>query len=149
MYKLTSTTSILRTADNASIPADPANSDYLRYLMWIDEGNTPEPVPVPTDAEQEKATQAALTSALNNHLNAVAGERSYDDRFTCSLRAGYPGPFQPEGQAFAAWMDDCNMLAYQIMSEVKQGLRQIPTESELIAALPLIEWPPSPVPVGA
>jgi len=93
--------------------------------------------------------QSRLTAALSDHLNQVAGQRSYDDRFTCSLRAGYPGPFQAEGQTFAAWMDACNMAAYQIMSEVKRGLRPVPTEAELIEALPVIEWPPSPVPEGA
>lgn len=93
--------------------------------------------------------QHRLTESLNLHLNAVAGQRRYDDRFTCSLRAGYSGPFQAEGQAFAAWMDACNMAAYQILAEVKQGLRPIPTESQLIAEMPLIVWPPSPVPEGA
>ena len=34
---------IMRTADNAFIPFDPANTDYQEYLKWLDEGNTPEP----------------------------------------------------------------------------------------------------------
>ena len=34
---------ILRLADNAFIPFDPANTDYQAYLKWLDEGNTPEP----------------------------------------------------------------------------------------------------------
>jgi len=147
MYKLTSSASINRQRDGASIPFDSANRDYAEYLEWLAQGNTPEPWQ--TQAEQLVAVQQDLTTALNRHLNTVAGERSYDDRFTCSLRAGYPGPFQAEGQAFAAWMDDCNMLAYQIMADVKKGLRPIPTEAELIAELPVIVWPASPVPEGA
>ena len=35
--------SILRLLDNASIPFDPANTDYQAYLKWLDEGNTPLP----------------------------------------------------------------------------------------------------------
>jgi len=35
--------SVLRTADNAYIPFDEANTDYQEYLKWLDEGNTPEP----------------------------------------------------------------------------------------------------------
>ena len=34
---------ILRKSDNASIPTDPANTDYQEYLEWVAEGNEPEP----------------------------------------------------------------------------------------------------------
>jgi hypothetical protein len=34
---------ILRVVDNATIPFDPANTDYQEYLKWVAEGNTPEP----------------------------------------------------------------------------------------------------------
>lgn len=114
---------------------------------WVmADGTLIAPTPqAPTPDEVE----AALTAALNRHLDTVANQRRYDSRFTCSLRAGFPGPFQEEGQVFAAWMDACNMAAYQLMAEVKAGSRSVPTEAELIAAMPVIEWPPSPIPAGA
>jgi hypothetical protein len=34
---------IKRLSDNSAIPLDPANTDYIAYLKWIEEGNVPTP----------------------------------------------------------------------------------------------------------
>jgi hypothetical protein len=44
MYQLTITENqVKRLSDNAYIPFDPQNSDYIAYLKWIEEGNVPTP----------------------------------------------------------------------------------------------------------
>jgi hypothetical protein len=42
-YKLTPFQNVQRLSDGASIPFDPANTDYQKYLQWLSEGNEPTP----------------------------------------------------------------------------------------------------------
>ena len=91
-------------------------------------------------ARELKRIEDSLTKALEDFYDLKAKERRYDSRYTCSLRAGYVGPFQAEGIAFATWMDSCNAYAYQVMSDVLAGDRDVPSAEELIAALPTLAW---------
>jgi hypothetical protein len=38
---------VIRTADGAWIPPDPANRDYAAYQKWLADGNTPDPFKPP------------------------------------------------------------------------------------------------------
>jgi hypothetical protein len=38
--------SVLRLEDNAAIPFAPDNTDYQAYLVWLAEGNVPEPAEI-------------------------------------------------------------------------------------------------------
>jgi hypothetical protein len=59
--------SVLRLSDLATIPPDPANTDYAAYLQWLSEGNeplpAPEPEPAPVLTPEQKLEAAGLTVA--------------------------------------------------------------------------------------
>lgn len=74
--------------------------------------------------------------ALDEKLDSVAREYRYNNRFTFALRAGYPGPYQAEGIAFAQWMDNCNTQAFQLLEDVKNQIIPMPTVEEFLDSLP-------------
>ena len=86
-------------------------------------------------------TAKDITVAMEALFDSVAQSKNYDNRFTCTLRAGYPGPFQAEGIAFATWMDNQNAIAYTLLEEVQNGTREMPlTIEEALSLLTPITW---------
>lgn len=115
--------------------------DGVLHYKWLVTPLSPEQIAA-NQAAAGAAMIAACDVALTTHLDATAQQRRYDNRITCALRAGYPGPFQAEGQAFALWMDTCNALAYQFLAEIHTGIRPLPTDpQQLIAEMPVMVWP--------
>jgi hypothetical protein len=68
-YQLTATDVILRTADQAWIPADPANMDYVEYLKWVEDGGVPDPYVEPPPPEPPPPTNEQLI--LFDHENRL------------------------------------------------------------------------------
>jgi hypothetical protein len=90
-YQLTANDAILRLADNAFIPPDPANRDYADYLAWLDEGNEPEhapepPAPGPEPTTEEKLQRMGLTPQdLVSVLEGAAGVTIADIKKAAAL----------------------------------------------------------------
>lgn len=84
---------------------------------------------------------AKYQKAHDAHLNSAAKEKRYDSIQSAALRAAFPGPFHDEGVVFAEWMDTCNALGYQIMSEIEQGIREPLSIEEYISLLPELVLP--------
>lgn len=85
---------------------------------------------------------AVFDAALTAHLDNTAKQKRYDNRITCMVRAGFVGPFQAEGQAFATWCDTCNIIAYQMLAAVQAGTAPMPESPQaFIDTLPVMFWP--------
>jgi hypothetical protein len=83
MYKLTKHNSLIRLADNASIPADPANRDYAEYLELVAAGYTPapaDPTPNPRIAEiKARLAQIDIESIRALRSKSVGKGKPADD----------------------------------------------------------------------
>lgn len=67
---------VLRTADQAIIPANPLSVDWQTYLNWRNQGNTPDayvaPTPsVPLQFAEKLATGVQLTWSVSTSLNGT------------------------------------------------------------------------------
>jgi hypothetical protein len=73
-YQLTETdVSVIRTADAAFIPNDPANRDWQEYQTWLAAGGVPDPyVPPPDPPPAPPDPNARLDAGVNSAVDAYA-----------------------------------------------------------------------------
>lgn len=94
-------------------------------------------VPEPTPAEIQKA----LTDMVQGYMDTKAQERGYDSILSaCSYVDTGIERFDQEGTKARAWRSAVWQKCYDVLAEVQEGVRAVPTEEELIAELPVLEW---------
>lgn len=98
-------------------------------------------------AETEEQLIDRLTGAVQAYMDSVAQQRNYDSILSlCTYATSTIPRFQAEGQAGVVWRDACWQLGYDLIAQVRAGEAHIPTEAELLAMLPPMQWPTEPVP---
>ena len=76
-YQLTDSTIVIRLADGANIPSDPANADRQRYTQWLASGGVPlppdppAPTAAPTSVTMRQARLELLKRGLLDDVEAV------------------------------------------------------------------------------
>ena len=86
MYKLTNTETIIRIADKAHIPNDPANTDYANYLEWVEAGNTAtaaDAIPDPTYREN----RVSEYPPIGDQLDALYHAGVFPDAMAATIKA--------------------------------------------------------------
>lgn len=139
MYKLTNTTSIIRLADNALIPADSRNVDFQQYQNWLAEGNTPQPV----DTETVEQVQARITQQVQERLDNFAKTRNYDNCLSaCSYVASTNDKFKNEAIYCIGSRDQTWLKCAEILNDALAGNRPMPDDiSDFANELPALVWP--------
>jgi hypothetical protein len=86
--------------------------------------------------------QRLITGEIDRALNAFAGTRQYDSMASCASYSNDPDPqFALEGQYCLTMRSEVYRAGYAIMDAVKAGQRPMPTLAEVLAELPVLQWP--------
>lgn len=121
---------------------DPADKQTWR-VDYIDEPS----------AQDEAAAQSIIAAfgapslddyrlAIQSHIDAAAGQRSYDSGLTCASYVGSTNPtWAAEASAFVAWRDAVWVYAYAELAKVEGGQRPQPTVETILDELPSMVWP--------
>ena len=115
-------------------------------LAWVVAKRTPDELgaeAVAQAAAREAELIADATVWVQEHLDEASQARGYESIHTLVTYADEPAVprFQAEGQAGRRARSLVWARCYELLDEVRDKKRPIPTKAELIALLPAIEWP--------
>ncbi len=92
---------------------------------------------IDVNALSAEETQKFFTTVVQNLMDTEATKLGYDNcNSVCTYVNTGVQKFDDEGNAFRAWRSAVWSKGYEILAEVKEGKRAIPTVEELLAELP-------------
>jgi len=117
-------------------PYDPEVEDLVITEPVITEEVIIGVVPKPRDIT-DPVWQARKSAVIQDHLDSTAQGYGYTNIFTATTYATSVSPrFGPEGIAFRDWRDQVWLYGYQVIEDVKNDLRPMPSDEALIQELP-------------
>ena len=85
--------------------------------------------------------QTKYTRLVQDYMDKSVQARGYDDVFTCiSYINSTDTVFKREANIVLAWRDKVWRMCYDVLADVNAGRRAVPSETELLAELPKLEW---------
>lgn len=137
-YQLTLGPSILRLADHAFIPPDPANSDYQAYLAWCEEGNTPLPAPDPIIGDITDLPEAKKVASEYVRSKAYTLLQPTDWVVVREMESGVPAPAD-----ITAYRTAVRAAADEKVSTI-EGKQKIETLTAYLGSDEFTAWPDAP-----
>lgn len=103
-------------------------------IDWV-EGKLPEEV----YALEAQKKFIEMSDVIQSLLDSTAQQYRYDNIMSARSYCGFDSPFRLECENLASWAAQCWVQAGIIENDVKNGLRPIPTEVELLQELPVFQ----------
>lgn len=82
-----------------------------------------------------------FSDLVQAHMDVKAKEKNYDSiASACSYENSDIEKFRNEGIKARKWRDLVWNTCYKILNDVIEGKREVPTDTDLISELPVLDW---------
>lgn len=144
-----------KLAHDATVQAWEVPTEYRENGFYVSTGND---IPAcdhdaPVFSEELKADEATklahefdlaatrLTDYVQRHLDMTVKAKGYDGVLSAATYAtSANSKFKADGIAAIKWRDAVWTACYAMLADAKTGAKVIPTEDELLASLPTLNW---------
>ncbi|HEL5401741.1 TPA: hypothetical protein UOJ25_001856 [Stenotrophomonas maltophilia] len=142
MYQLTENPDVIRCIETgAFIPR--GHRMWDEYQQWLDEGNTPLPIPPPYELHSPEHYRA-IRAAAWEWMASVVQDRGYDSIETC---VGYFNSgvdrYRLEAHAMVAWRDAVNQALEALVVSPPAGIETWEQVRPLLPQPSQFNWPSS------